>query len=414
MVTMQRSEGRSGGSGMPGNRPGRLATALAVTTTVVTSLPVFLVGGLSVQMSDDIGLTLATLGSAVASYWVGSAVFSSLGGSLSQRFGARSGMLTASALGLVALVGIAAATPVWFALIPWLVVAGAANGIGHPPSNTLIVAAVSGRNRAFAFGVKQAAIPLATLVAGASIPLFGLTVGWRWTFAIVAIVPLVLLPVVALVVPRTLGRTRPVNRRSERGGRIGSRLRLFLVLASAASFLGSAQANVIGAFTVSSATAAGFTDASAGLLLTVASAVGVIVRPVSGIAADRGIGGTMATVSLMMAAGAIGLAGMATGLPVAFAIGCVLAFGLGWGWNGLSHYVVSKVSHPHTAAATGFVQSGAYVGCALGPFLFGFVFGGWGSTLGWILAAVVAALGALLALIAHILTPRPAEGDTHD
>jgi hypothetical protein len=64
-----------------------------------------------------------------------------------------------------------------------------------------------------------------------------------------------------------------------------------------ASAQGAGQVNVVGAFTVTMAVQAGFDAAGAGLLLGAASVAGILVRPLMGIAADRGIGGTMATSS---------------------------------------------------------------------------------------------------------------------
>jgi len=105
----------------------------------------------------------------------------------------------------------------------------------------------------------------------------------------------------------------------------------------------------------------------------------------------------------MIGAGCLGLLGMASGHPVAYGIGCVVAFGLGWGWNGLVHYVVSRTAHPFTAQATGITQSGTYLGGTLGPLLFGLVFTQYDDGVGWALAAAVAAVGAVAALVAFRL-----------
>jgi predicted MFS family arabinose efflux permease len=386
-----------------GRRPGRVATVTAVGTTVVVAVPVFLVSGLAVQIEGDIGLTTALLGVVVALYWAAATVFSGLGGRVAQRFGSRVGMVASLVLGCAAVLGIALAAPSWPLLIPWLALAGAANALGQPPSNMLIASRVSVRNRALAFGLKQSSIPIATLLAGAFVPLLGLTVGWRWSFAAVAVLPLAVVPLVLRTVPAGLGAL-PVAASGEEG-RIGG-LRRFLLPAAAATTLGSAQANVIGTYTVSTAAAAGVGPGAAGLLLSLASAAGILARPLVGLAADRGRGGSLATVAVMLGVGAVGLLGMAWGRPWSLALGCVLAFGFGWGWNGLVHYVVSAVAYPYSARATGFVQTGAYFGSGAGPLVFGFVFAGAGATTGWALTAAVALAAAALALFAHLRDPR--------
>lgn len=384
-----------------GRRPGLAATVTAALTTVVAVLPVFLVGGLAVQLKDDLEMSASALGAAVAAFWAVSALLSTPAGYAAAGLGLRRGMPLAVALGLTALLGIAFLTPRWPWLILWLGVAGAANALIHPLSNGLIVKRVALANRAFAFGIKQAAIPAATLAAGLSVPVVALTVGWSWTFALAA--GLATLLILALIRQLPRQAKQPANVGHGPKSALPRSLRPFLLATALAAGLGSAQANSVGAFTVVSAVASGFDPAAAGVLLGVASAAGMITRPLVGIAADRGVGGSMATVALMMGGGCLGLIGMATGDAVAYGVGCVVAFGLGWGWNGLVHYVVARRAHPFTAQATGITQSGTYIGGTLGPLAFGFVFAHYGPTAGWTAAAAVAAAGAGAALVAYRL-----------
>ncbi|MCW2135090.1 CynX/NimT family MFS transporter [Arthrobacter sp. VKM Ac-2550] len=391
----------------PRRHPGRLATAMAASTTIVAVLPVFLVGGLAVQLEDDLGMSTAILGAGVAVFWAVSALLSPAAGRVAQRLGARKGMLVAVVGGLAALSGIAFATPHWAWLFVWLAVGGVANALGHPPSNGLIVDQVAVRNRAFAFGLKQAAVPAATLIAGLSVPVLALTVGWKWTFTIGAAFALLLVPVLIGLVPAKR-RAQPAAAQSQRSagpsaGPLPRKLKSFLIVTAIAAAMGSAQANALGAFTVISATQAGFDVATAGLLLGVGSAAGCLTRPLVGMAADRGIGGSMGTVAIMMSMGCVGLLAIASGNQIAFAAGCIFAFGFGWGWNGLVHYVVSHRSHPFTARATGIAQSGTYIGGSLGPLAFGIVLAGFGPTVAWTSAAILAAMGAGAALLAHRL-----------
>ena len=58
-------------------------------------------------------------------------------------------------------------------------VAGWGNGVGQPASNDLIARAVSSTRHGLAYGTKQAAIPLATMVAGIAVPVVAIPLGWR-------------------------------------------------------------------------------------------------------------------------------------------------------------------------------------------------------------------------------------------
>lgn len=382
--------------------PGQRATGIAALTTVVAVLPAFLVGGLAVQLEGDLGMTAAALGLCVASFWAVSALLSAPAGFIASALGLRRGMLLTVGLGFTAMVGIAVFTPHWPFLILWLSIAGAANALSHPLSNGLIVDQVGPRNRAFSFGLKQAAIPTATLTAGLSVPIFALTIGWQWTFAATALLAVALVPILLRGLPRRAPTTTAKAGRAPRAP-LPKRLRPFLFATAVAGALGSGQANVVGAFTVASAVETGFNPAAAGLLLGGASAAGILARPLVGVLADRGIGGSMATVALMIGAGCLGLIGMASGNPLAYGIGAVVAFGLGWGWNGLVHYVVSHTAHPFTAQATGITQTGTYVGGTVAPLVFGLLFAAYDDGVGWAIAAGVAAAGAIAAAVAFRL-----------
>src|SRR5699024_2360653 len=68
-------------------------------------------------------------------------------------------------------------------LTVFLAVAGAANVLGQTASNLSLTESVRTEHLGTAFGLKQSAPPVASLIAGALVPLLGLTVGWRWAFA---------------------------------------------------------------------------------------------------------------------------------------------------------------------------------------------------------------------------------------
>lgn len=375
-----------------------VAIAIAVATTVCGVLPVFLAGSLSVQATADLGLTSAILGIVIAVFWASSSLFSARAGRIAESWGVRPTLALAVGLALVAMAGVALLSPSWHWFAVWMVVAGAANGFGHPPSNALILAAVNGARTGAAFGVKQAAIPISTLCAGLAVPLVALNFGWRATFVAGALLCLLALASIVVFVPRL-----PVRAKSGGGPGITGRLRRYFLLLAVSGFLGVAQANVIGGFTVATASDRGFGAAEAGFIVGGASIAGIVVRIAVGIAADRGIGGTMRTVAVMLVLGAVGLAGIAFGSGAVFIAGCVLAFGAGWGWNGLVHYTIAQRAGSYTASATGLVQGGAYAGGAAGPLLFGLLVGHTGLGTGWAVAAGCAVAAAVVAYLASRL-----------
>jgi cyanate permease len=210
-------------------------------------------------------------------------------------------------------------------LLGAMVVGGAVNGLCQPASALAI--AVGGSERpALMFGLKQSAIPLAMLVAGASVPLLGVTVGWRWTFGVAA-----LLAVVLIRLPlgcRVRARREPFASRDSSGS-----LAHLIVLAVAMG-LGTAAATAIAAFLVPSSVAVGLTVTQAGWLLVVGSIAGVLARLVGGWWADRKADLAMPFVSVMLLLGAGGFALLSVGVEWLLPVAVVVAYAFGLGWTG--------------------------------------------------------------------------------
>src|SRR3954454_10189229 len=97
-------------------RPLRAATG-ALTTTIAVTVPVFLVGGLAVQIGDELKFSPAGLGLAVSAYFGVSALASVPAGAVVERYGAarvsRAGIVLAAA----ALIGIAVAADALWSLV---------------------------------------------------------------------------------------------------------------------------------------------------------------------------------------------------------------------------------------------------------------------------------------------------------
>ena len=91
---------------------------------------------------------------------------------------------------------------------------GLGNAISHPATHLLLAREVSQNRQGLAFGIKQAAIPAATLIAGLAVPLVATTVGWRWAFAGGAALVLC----VALLVPKGEKRNKTRRVKEARAG----------------------------------------------------------------------------------------------------------------------------------------------------------------------------------------------------
>jgi len=197
--------------------------------------------------------------------------------------------------------------------------------------------------------------------------------------------------------PSTGSRGRPV-------GQLDPRLRPALVLMAVMTMFAGGSANSAIAFAVIGAVERGIDVGPAGVLLAVGSAAGAVTRIVIGRVVDNGDVSALLLIRTAFMACVLGLCLMAIPMSVSYVAGFLLTAALGWGWPGLMHYFVSRLAPHATAAATGIVQTGTYIGSAVGPVLTGVVLSIGGSTATWLMLSALAAVAVSLSfLVGHRL-----------
>jgi MFS family permease len=358
----------------------------AVSTTTVSVLPVFLTGGLAVQISGELGFDPAGLGLIVALYFGVSAFGSLPCGWLVERYGSGPTSRTAVVGAAALMAAVAAFARSYPALVAILLSSSWFNVLGQLSSNLTLARYVPADRLGLSFGIKQSAIPIATLLSGVAVPAVALTVGWRWAFVIGAVLALAAL----LVAPRDApGQERTV-------ATPGERATTALAVIGIAAGLAAASASALGIFLVASAVDRGIDAGTAGLTLTLGSVVGLALRLAHGWAADRRSGGHIAVVAASLVLGAGGLALLAVPGTPALVIGTVLGFGLGWAWPGLLQFAVVRLNPSAPAAATSIVQVGVYGGGFIGPVGFGFLAARFSFPTAWLVGAVTMLVAAVL------------------
>ena len=104
-------------------------------------------------------------------------------GRVVERIGAHRAMRVSATGSAAALLGVALFAESWAGLVACLVLGGLANAVAHPATHLSLARKVPANRQGFSFGIKQAAIPAATLLAGLAVPIIAVTFGWRWAFA---------------------------------------------------------------------------------------------------------------------------------------------------------------------------------------------------------------------------------------
>ena len=364
---------------------------LAVAVATVGVLPAFLTGGLVVQIRSELDFGSAALGLAVAVFFISASLASVVMGRVVEKIGAHRSMRLSAVASAASLLGVALFAGSWEGLVACLVLGGLANAVAQPATNLSLARGVPAGRQGVSFGIKQAAIPTATLLAGLAVPGIAVTLGWRWAFAGGAALALL----IALLVPaESLGGVRRLKE-----ARAGDVSVAPLVLLALGIGLGSTAATPLGAFIVESSVASGLNVGTAGLLLALGSAAGIVVRVWFGHLADGMGGGRLRLVAAMLGVGVAGFVMLASGKVGLILPATLLAFGAGWGWPGLFNFAVVKTNPGAPAAATGITQTGASGGAALGPLVFGLVVEATSYGTAWLVSGVI----ALLALVAILM-----------
>ncbi|WP_073757396.1 MFS transporter [Streptomyces sp. CB03234] len=395
-----RQDHTAGSAGLP-------TAAGVAAVTVLTSLPVFLPGAANGLICAEFGWSPVRTGAILAVYWLASLA----GAFLSKRAALPRALertlavaLAGTCLGLLA----AAAAP---AVGLWVnsVVGGAAYGYTQPHTNALLMRRCAPRLRAFAFGLKQAAVPAATLLAGGAMPLLAGPVGWRAVF-------------VAAAVPCGLGGVLLVGRTPTggpsavpgQGHGVSLRRDAHLVALSCAGFFGAMVGNGLGGFLVLALTTRGASLSVAGAVATAGAALNIVVR----LAAGWLVGGmpqaAWAALTGLFLAGAAGTALLTHQDLTVVTVGTLLAYGGGWGWAGLLHYVIALPYSGREQRATAYSQMGVSLGAAAGPMACGLLFtavrpaAAW-----WALTAAGGAAAACVLFARSRIPPHPDGAAAH-
>ncbi|HJS71991.1 MAG TPA: MFS transporter [Acidimicrobiia bacterium] len=375
--------------------PARSVPAMVVVASalVLGALPLFMVGGLAVQIKDEFGLTEAALGAGVTIGFLTGALSAPLGGRFADRIGPKASTYLGASLSIVSLIGLGVIANGWGSMVTFLCVAGLAVAITDPGLAILVGQAVPPERQGLAFGIKEASIPAATLVAGLAVPAIALTVGWRWGFVAGA------LPLAAVLLLLPGLRTEPTDhpKAEPTAAQVSTTPRRGrLVLAAIAGGIGVAAASGVGIFLTDSAVAMGMSPGGAGILLAVGSVAGIAARIGAGARADRTGGPQFKLIAAMLAVGAVTMALGGTGNAALLVVGTIGAFTGGWAWTGI-YFLSLVMTYPHRpGAVTGIAVAGLGLGNATGPLLFGVAAQTLSFEAAWLGAAMVAGAASIL------------------
>jgi MFS family permease len=344
----------------------RASMSASVAAVALSVLPVYLLGGLTVFIAEDLHYGVVGLGAAASAFYAASAVASIPAGRVAHRLGAERSLVLGVSLAAASLLAIALVVHSWWSLTVALVVGGVATALVQPAASALVARDQPTARHGLSFGLLQTAVPVATLAAGLAVPVIGLTWGWRWAYGLLALAAIPIIGFGLRRAPRRQERRAnpPTPSRPIRGAAI-----VLLTLAGACA---AAPANALGTYYVQSAVDAGIPKSDAGLWLVAGSAVGIFARLLWGWMIDRRGADPRMWIAALMLSGGVGfvLLSITHTAPVLFAA-TALTFGAGWAWKGLYNLAAIRHDPDQPSAAVGIAQFGVYVGSVLGPIGFG-------------------------------------------
>ena len=269
----------------------------------------------------------------------------------------------------------------------WLVLAGSTSALIQPATNRLLINRVQPARMGIAFGIKQAAPPAASLLAGLSVPLVAIALSWRWAYAMAG--------TFGIVVLLSIGR-RPSSRQhgatdEATSSSLGNRGTL-LAMASGFGLSIAAQSSLL-TFYVDAAVSAGDSQQRAGVMLATASAAAVLTRLLAGGSVDRFRLDPFRVSSALLALGTSGLLLMATSIPSVMRAGVVISLIGAWGFPGVFWLALVRAHPTQPGRITG-IMAPAALGGVVGPPLFGTIVEAAGYGTAWGFAALWAALAS--------------------
>ena len=393
----------------PHPTPAWFVVLVTTAAQMVVAMSNIVLSTIAPKVAESLGVAPVLVGYHVGLTFGAAAVASIYGGIVVLRCGAA--MTTQlSMLSCVFGLGLLALPHVGLVALGALFV-GTGMGFASPAASYLLVNYTSPDRRNLLFSIKQTGVPLGGVIVALAAPVLAVTVGWRWSLAMIAAVAIATLLLAERARAFWDGDRRPAGsvRSTPFGGVPLVWRQKALRWIALAAVLFSAVQRILLSFTVVYLVAeGGYGLVEAGVMLSVAQVGGSLSRIPWGWLADRLRSGlaVLTLICVIMIVSSVALVALDASWPKPLVY--LLFFVLGAscvGWNGIVHAECARLSPAGMVSlAAGGMSFFVFGGVMFGPPVFALAYGVLGSysiTFGLMIAAGIAALGLLL--LAHRL-----------
>ncbi len=344
-------------------------TGVLVTTMMAATFTAVAFGILAQFLIDDFDISRAQVGGLVTAVGVVAAILSPFVGRLTDGIGGRRALIVLLVFSFLGLLGVALA-PIYGLLLVAGGLAGVAQALGNPATNKLIAQVIPQGRRGVITGLKQSGVQLGIFLGGVLLPVGALSIGWRPTIAMVALLPACILVVAFFVVPP----------HADSGGASKQRLlerhppgTWWLTLYSLG--MGAAAGSLMTFLPLYAHEEMGLTERQAGLVIGLVGLVALITRILWGPLSERArhYGAPLAVLAGVAAVSVVALL-LAPSVGVTLLwVGAVLMAASSGSWNSVAMLAVMHEAGPGRAgSASGIVLFGFMTGLGIGPLVFGY------------------------------------------
>ena len=381
---------------------GAMMLVQAMTAMAVVTVPV-----LAPEIAATLAVDTAAIGLHQSIAYIGAAALTLVSGSLVLRHGGirlnqASVLLSAAGVGLVA----AGAVP---AIALGAVLAGMGYGLATPGASHILARVAPAAQRGLVFSIKQSAVPLGGLVAGALFPPIAERFGWQIAIALSCTMAASAILLIQPLRGRLDADRNPAHRVSL--GAPGDSVRLVLAtpalrpIALVAFSYGALQISLFAFLVTYLVERVALDLVTAGLLFSVMQGAGIVARVGWGWMNDRWLPARplLASIGIGIVAATAAATSFSSEWPFAALAAVCAGLGLtGVGWNGVYLAEVARAMPiERVGSATGGVMMFTFLGIVVGPSTFGAVVAVSGSYT----PAFLAVGGLVLATVVVLLLP---------
>jgi MFS family permease len=285
----------------------------------------------------------------------------------------------------------------WLGSLPGLMLGLFAAGLcAAAPTVALtksIARAFESSNRmGLAFGIRQAAVPLGAAAAGIALPLIALRWGVAFSLWSMAFVLLI----AALGVARAVHGERRKAQRAPLGPTPWAHIAPML---TASGLYTATQIGIVSLLTLYLVNARGWSAPAAAVVFAGVMVATIILRVLVGFAADRWEHRRLWMFKLtgFITAALLVIAAVTDPAPIAGVV-IVIAGVVGMGWNALAFTLtVSLVPHERVGTSQGVLNALIFTAWGLSPIFTGFLVQTFSWSVAWIVLALIAVAGAVIA-----------------